>query len=200
MAQVVTMAVIVSLAAGCATANKATDWLRGNNKPQTDEAVILGAPDADEYLKDLYELASGDARKQADIYDDASSAARLTPGPSTNLRFGLVLATPGHAETDPGQAESVLRGILAESELLTASEISLATIYLNSVERLIMVSTEARNLSDTTSRAARTEGLAASQRIAAIEAENERLRSELADAEQKLEAITSIERSIREQE
>jgi len=38
------------------------------------------------------------------------------------------------------------------------------------------------------------------QRVARVEAENRQLREELADAEQKLEAITSIERSIRAQE
>jgi hypothetical protein len=37
------------------------------------------------------------------------------------------------------------------------------------------------------------------QRLARVEAENRELRQSLAEAEQKLEAITSIERSIREQ-
>ena len=147
LARVAAMTVIISLAAGCATANKASDWLRGRDKAPTDEAVILGAPDADEYLKELYDLSSGDANKQADFYDDAASAARLTPGPSSNLRYGMVLGTPGHAGTDLGRAEGVLNEVLAESELLTASELSLATIYLNGVQRMISVSTEATSKS-----------------------------------------------------
>jgi hypothetical protein len=200
LARVTAVAVIVSLASGCATVSKATDWLRGRDTPPTDEAVILGAPDADEYLMELYELTSGDAYKQSDIYEDARSAAQLTPGPSSNLRFGLVLATPGHPQTDPGQAEIVLSGVLSESELLTSAEISLATIYLHNVARLNLVSSEARSLRESTSRAARNEAQATGRRIAEVEAENQRLRQELEDAEQKLEAITSIERSIREQE
>ena len=199
-ARIAAVAVIVSLASGCATASKATDWLRGRDNPDTDEAVILGAPNADEYLSELYELSAGDANKQADIFADADAAAKLTPGPSTNLRFGLVLATPGHAQTDPDRAQGVLLGVLAQSELLTTAEISLATIYLNNVERLNLVNSEAQNLRESSSRAARTEAMATGQRIAEIEAENRRLRLELEDAEQKLEAITSIERSIREQE
>ena len=200
LARVTAVAVIVSLASGCATASKATDWLRGRDTAPTDEAVILGAPDADEYLMELYELTSGDAYKQSDIYEDARSAAQLTPGPNTNLRFGLVLATPGHPQTDPGQAESVLSGVLSESELLTSAEISLATIYLHNVARLNLASSEARSLRESTSRAARNEAQATGRRIAEVEAENQRLRQELEDAEQKLEAITTIERSIREQE
>ena len=199
-ARIAAVAVIVSLASGCATASKATDWLRGRDNPDTDEAVILGAPNADEYLSELYELSAGDANKQADIFADADAAAKLTPGPSTNLRFGLVLATPGHAQTDPDRAQGVLLGVLAQSELLTTAEISLATIYLNNVERLNLVNSEAQNLRESSSRAARTEARATGQRINDIEAENRRLRLELEDAEQKLEAITSIERSIREQE
>jgi len=199
-ARIAAIVVIVSLASGCASASKATDWLRGRDNPDTDEAVILGAPDADEYLSELYELSAGDANKQSDIFADADAAAKLTPGPSTNLRFGLVLATPGHAQTDPERAQGVLRGVLAQSELLTSAELSLAAIYLNNVERRNLVHSEAQNLRESSSRAARTEARATGQRIAEIEAENRRLRLELEDAEQKLEAITSIERSIREQE
>jgi len=199
-AQIAAVAVIVSLASGCATASKATDWLRGRDDVKTDEAVILGAPNADEYLSELYELIAGDTNKQADIFADADAAAQLTPGPSTNLRFGLVLATPGHAQSDPERAQGVLTGVLAQSELLTSAELSLATIYLNSVDRLNLINSESRNLRESSSRAARNEARTTSQRIAAIEAENRRLRLELEDAEQKLEAITSIERSIREQE
>ena len=57
---------------------------------------------------------------------------------------------------------------------------------------------EAARLRDASARVARASETEASRRIAAVEAENQRLRKELADAEQKLEAITTIERSIRE--
>ena len=199
-ARIATVAVVVSLVSGCAAASKATDWLRGRDQPRTSEAVVLGAPAADEYLEELYQLSSGDADKQADIFADADAAARLTPGPTANLRLGLVLATPGHAGTETERAQTLLSGVLEQGELLTAAEKSLATIYLNNVARLNLMSAEARSLYESTSRAARDEQQATSQRIAAIEAENRRLRNELADAEDKLEAITSIERSIRDQE
>ena len=111
-----------------------------------------------------------------------------------------MLATPGHAESDPEQAERLLREVLTQTELLTPAEISLATIYLNSVESFIVARAEARRLRASTSRAARTEEQAVSQRLASVEAENRQLRRDLEEAEAKLEAITSIERSIREQD
>ena len=196
----VTVLVAVSMLSGCATASKAGDWLKGRRTANADDPVILGAPDANVYLQELQDLAAGDPAMQAEIYADAAAAAQLTPGPNTNLRLALVLATPGHPETDPVQAESMLREVLVQTELLTSAEIALATIHLNSVERLIVTTAEARRLRESTSRAARTEEQAISQRLASVEAENRQLQRELEDAEQKLEAITSIERSIREQE
>lgn len=199
-AKIATIALIVATASGCATASKAGNWLTGKSPPANEEHVVLGAPSADEYLRELNDLVAGDPAKQADIVADASSAARLTPGPSTNLRLGLVLATPGHPASDPAQAQSLLSGALEQSELMTSAEIALARIALNSVDSVIVTTTQATRLQESTSQSARDEEQAISQRLANAEAENRRLRDELAEAEEKLDAITSIERSIREQE
>ncbi|MBT8066270.1 MAG: hypothetical protein KJO09_03440 [Gammaproteobacteria bacterium] len=195
--RIAAISVLLATAAGC---TQTTDWLKGRRTAQANDPIILGAPEANSYLQELYDLAAGDPARQAEIFADAESAALLTPGPNTELRFGLVLATPGHPESNPEKAESLLREVLAQSALLTQAEISLATIHLNNVERFIVANSEARRLRQSTSRAARTEEQAVSQRLATVEAENRRLRAELEAAEEKLEAITSIERSIREQE
>ena len=191
------MMALTWLLAGCA---QTTDWLQGRSPAQSDSPGILGAPDADTYLVELRELAAGDPATQAEIFADANAAAMVTPGPSSKLRLGLVLATPGHAQADPEQAQRLLREALAEPLLLTPAEIALATIHLNSAERLIIANTEARRLRESSSRAARTQEQAISERLAIVEAENRRLRRELDEAESKLEAITTIERSIRERE
>ncbi len=199
----VTLAVLAAATlalSACGTTSTVSDWIRGKGDSGASESVILGAPDADAYLDELYLLAAGDPGKQADIFEDAESAARLTPGPSTRLRFGLVLATQGHPGADAARAQNVLRQVLDERELLTQAEIALATIHLGSVERLVATDSAAREMQESTTRAARTQSQSLNQRVADVEAENRRLRAELADAKQKLEAITSIERSIREQE
>lgn len=199
-ARIATITVVVAAMSGCATASKATSWLKGERTADAQNPVILGAPEANAYLKELSDLAAGDPATRAEIYADASAAALLTPGPSTELRLALILATPGHTESDPERAQSMLREVLSQDQLLTPAEGSLATIHLNNVERLIVANNEARRLRESSTRAARTEEQALSQRLSNVEAENRRLQSELEEAEQKLEAITSIERSIREQE
>jgi hypothetical protein len=195
--RIAAMILIVAAVAGC---SQAKSWMSGSRQPASNEQIILGAPEADEYIFELYQLTSGDPATQAEIFADSKSASTLTPGPSTNLRYALVLATPGHAGSNPQQATSLLRELLSRPELLTQVEISLATIHLDIAEELIVLTAETRQLRATTSRATLTGEAASNQRLATVEAENRRLRNELEEAEDKLDAITSIERSIRNQE
>lgn len=189
---------VAVLLSGCAQTQGWLGKVRTGGDAGSDP-VILGAPDSSDYLGDLERLATGDPATQIEIYADAESRATLTPNPSTTLRFALVLATPGHSESDAERAQSLLRELLAQSPLMTPAEVSLARIYLQSVEHRIVLESEARRLRQSSSRQAQTEEQALNQRLATVEAENRRLRTELEDAEEKLEAITSIERSIREQ-
>lgn len=96
-ASLLTIALIVALTAGC---SQTKNWLQGR-KTADAEPMILGAPETDQYISEIYRLVSGDPATQAEIFADASSAAQLTPDPSTRLRFALVLATPGHSGADP---------------------------------------------------------------------------------------------------
>ncbi|MDH4048418.1 MAG: hypothetical protein OEW68_09680 [Gammaproteobacteria bacterium] len=190
-----TLLVIAALMSGC---TQASNWLKGRRTADA-EPVILGAPETNQYISEIYELVSGDPATQAEIYADSRAAAQLTPDPSTRLRFALVLATPGHSESSPDEAQTLLRDLLSQKELMTPGEISLATISLRQVEERIMLGAETNRLRSENNRAATTEEAAVTQRIASVEAENRRLRQSLAEAEEKLEAITSIERAIREQ-
>ncbi len=190
---------VVAVMAGCESTD---NWL----KKWTDsdrEAVILGAPGAHEYLHAIYELASSDPATQAEIFANAKTAAELTPGTSTQLRYALVLAAPGHAETSDIGAQSLLRSLLAEPELMTPAEMALATIHLREVEERLVLKIEAERLRAESERALAatdtTEDAALAQHVANVEAENRRLKRSLADSEAKLEALSAIERSLREQ-
>lgn len=179
---------------GCA---QVEDWLRNTGR-EPDERIEAGAPDADRYLNAMLKLASGDPAAQAEIYADSRAAATLTPGPSTRLQLALVLGTPGHPESNAGEAQDMLRELLAEPALLTPAEVSLATIHLHGIEERLKLARVAEQLQGDSSRAASSEQAAITQRLAVVEAENRQLRQSLDEANQKLEAITTIERSIRE--
>jgi hypothetical protein len=192
------MAGLVAMAlSGCGLTS---DWIKGRSNSESVDPGFVDAPPVETLVADLGKIASGDPAAQAELYADAAAAAQLTPDASTNLRLGLILAIPGHPESDPERAQSLLREVLAQTILLTPAEISLATIHLNNVERQIVANTEARRQISSSSRIAKTQEQSLNQRLATVEAENRQLRQDLGEAEQKLEAITSIERSIREQE
>ncbi len=198
--RLVAASVVAAVLSGCTQTKGWLDSVRGDDSEVAEETVIPGAPAADEYLSELSALSSDDPALQAEIFADSQAAAQLTPDPSTRLRYALVLGTPGHPESDPQQAQSILRELMARPALMTTTEIALATIYLRSTEQLILLNSETRRLRASSDRAQRTEAAAINQRLATVESENRRLRQELEDAENKLEAITSIERSIREQD
>ena len=193
---IATLAILVALTAGCA---QTKEWLNGIRMPGSSKSVILGAPGAEQYIQEMYQLARGDPATQAEIYADAESTAKLTPGPSTKLRYALILATPGHSASNPQEAQGIFRELLSQTEMMTPAEIALASIHLDVVEQQIVFGAENRRLRSVNSRAATSEEQAVAQRIAKVESENRQLRRSLQEAEQKLAAITSIERSIREQ-
>jgi len=194
------IALALSLVVMLSACGQTSDWIKDRVSSSSEDPQLLGAQEIDTYINELGQIASGDPAAQAEIYADAASAAQLTPSPATNLRLGLVLAIPGHPESDPERAQSILREVMTQTLLLTPGELALATIHLNSVERQIVANIELNRLRTSTSRAAQSQEQANKRRLTAIETENQRLRNDLAEAEQKLEAITSIERSIREQE
>ena len=191
---------MLAVVAGCESTDS---WLKKWTDSDKD-AIILGAPGANEYLHEIYQLIEGDPATQADIFANAKTAAEITPGTSTQLRYALVLGTPGHAETSDIQAQSLLHAPLSEPELMTPAENALATIHLREVERRLVLSAEAERLREEMARADNaepitTEDEALARRVANVEAENRRLRQALAEAEAKIEALSSIERSLREQ-
>lgn len=189
---------LVALAlSGCA---ETRDWIKGRSKAESYDPGLVAESEVETYVAELGKIASGDPAAQAEIYADAAAAAQLTPDASTSLRLGLILAIPGHPESDAARAQSILREVLAQTIMLTPAEISLATIHLNNVERQIVANSEARRQRTSNSRIAKAQEQALNRRLATVEAENRQLRQDIDEAEQKLEAITSIERSIREQE
>ena len=193
------LAAMIIAAVALSGCESTSNWLKGRKTAEAADPVLTSGSAANAYLTELQQLVGGDPATQAEIYADAESAATLTPGPSTRLRYALVLASPGHSGSNPGEAQTMLRDLLSQPEMLTESESALATIFLNTAESSVVLGTEARRLRAENTRASTTEEAAIAQRIAQVEAENRRLRQSLADAESKLEAISSIERSIREQ-
>ena len=111
-------------------------------------------------------------------------------------------------EEELGEDSQRVADLRFEAELVTArmnelfaeAEAQRAELEQAHAEELAGAQAEVRQLRAASARSDQARDTATGQQLAALETENRRLREQLRDAEEKLEAITTIERSIREQE
>ncbi len=152
------------------------------------------------YLQTLHDLVDGDAVVQADAFRKAQEAAEAAPTTTNRLNLALALAMPGHPSSNPREAQRMLNELLAAPDSLLPEERILAMVHLKEVEQRLILDAEAERLQRAAAAAAAQRNDQASQRLQAALEENKQLRAELDDAHAKLNAITNIERSIRERE
>lgn len=153
------------------------------------------------YLDALRDLLEGDAVVQADVFRGVVAAADAAPTTTNRLRLALALATPGHRGSDPATAQRLLGELLAAGDSLLPEERILALIHLKDVEQRLILDAEAERLQRAVAAAAvppRDDRSA--QQLATALQQNRELRLALDEANAKLEAITNIERSIRERD
>jgi hypothetical protein len=154
-------------------------------------ATLLAA-----HVEVLARLVQSPPAEQAEILAVAQRDYTLAPTPSHELRYALELAAPGHAGTNLPQAERLLRELMATPETLVSAERAFAYLELQKVDAQLTLAAENRTLQDGAARAER-ERLNASNRHLQTEIdENVKLRKDLEDARAKLDAITTIERSL----
>jgi hypothetical protein len=151
-----------------------------------------------EDLQLLQTLVQGTPTDQAEIVANARRDYETAPTPSRQLRFALILATPGHPGTDLSRAQRLLRELMANPEMRTASERSLAVLELQQIDDHLTLEGENRRLQSDAVRADRERLANVNHRLQLETDENARLHKELEEARAKLDAIANIERSLNE--
>jgi hypothetical protein len=192
---------LTATVAGCAFGGRdASDGSTGAGNvaapvPAARTAEALGV-----YLEALRELLEGDTVVQADVFRTIAAAADAAPTTTNRLRLALALATPTHAANDPAAAQRLLNELLATGGALLPEERTLALIHLKDVEQRLILDAEAERLQRAAAAAAAQRNDRIAQQLQAALEENRQLRAALDEARAKLDAITNIERSIRERE
>jgi len=152
------------------------------------------------YLQTMRDLVEGDTVLQADVFRNAESAALFEPTTTNRLNYALALATPGHPSANAPEAQRLLAEVLAAGDTLLAEERILAVVHLKEVEQRLILDAQAQRLQQEAAAASSAQNNQAAEQLRNALEENRRLRLELDDAREKLDAITNIERSIRERE
>jgi hypothetical protein len=189
--------------AGCFTASDLRAGPQGFGQPvvlASDDGGRLDGNELALYLATMQALVADDPVLQADAFRAVAIAAEADPTTSSQLNLALALATPGHPSSDAAAAQTLLSELLASGSALLPEERILAMDHLKQVEQRLILDAEARELRDQLTAARSARNAQNTRQVESLQAENERLRAELAEAREKLDAITNIERSIRERE
>jgi hypothetical protein len=186
--------------AGCTSAGGPFGSRQTAPAPTAAAAPAASAEEIALYLETLRELLEGDAVAQADTFRNAAAAADTAPTTTNRLNLALALATPGHPSSNAAEAQRLLSELLAASEALLPEERILALVHLKEVEQRLILDAEAQRLQRAAQAATTQRNDQSAQRLQAALEENRQLRLALDEARAKLDAITNIERSIRERE
>ncbi|HEU4618607.1 MAG TPA: hypothetical protein VFV10_11220 [Gammaproteobacteria bacterium] len=197
----------VPLAAGVLMSACAAPGLFGRSAAErtADQAAFgagkeFAAQSLSVYLELMRGLVEGDPVSQAETLRSVERTAEESPTTTNRLKLALALGTPGHAGSDPERAARLLNDLLASGAALLPEERALVAVHLKEIEQRLVLNAEAEQLRKESKDALAAQSTESQRRIDAATAENAKLRKQLEEAEQKLNAITNIERSIRERE
>lgn len=147
------------------------------------------------YLDIMQNLSKQDPARQADLFYEVEREYTRAPTTASTLRYAVALVTPGHPASSPNEGKRLLETLLATPERMTQDERTLAAVLLHETNVRLKLEAENRRLLATIDDRSRVQANS-DKRIQAQIEENARLRRALAEAQQKLDAIKEIERSI----
>ena len=164
------------------------------------DGLAGGIDELGPYLEMMQRLIEGSALDRAEAFNAARDAAEYAPTTMNRLLYALALSVPGHSASDAEAAAVRLRELIAAGDTLLPAERLLATIQLNHAEQQLILAAQTAELQDLFEAAVEERSEETAATIEMLQAENQRLRTELQTTVEMLEAITSIEESISESE
>ncbi|HEY0687049.1 MAG TPA: hypothetical protein VGD45_32195 [Steroidobacter sp.] len=188
---------VALLSQGCALTERLRREAQANAAAENAPAAVTpsGSGNAPAYLDVMNNLSTPDPARQADLFYEVEREYTRAPTTASTLRYAVALVTPGHPASSPSEGKRLLETLLATPERLTQDERTLAAVLLHETDVRLKLEAENRRLLATLDDRSRTQANS-DKRIQAQIEENARLRRALAEAQQKLDAIKEIERSI----
>jgi hypothetical protein len=155
-------------------------------------AVMMGNT-----FQTMQRLSQASAAEQAELLAGARAAYERSPQGGAQLRYALLLATPGHPGRDAPKAQNLLRQLVAQPETLVPIERAVALVELAQLDRELGLKADNDRMQFDAQRGDHERAVAAAQRRLQAELdENAKLRKQLDDAQAKLDAVANIERNL----
>jgi hypothetical protein len=145
----------------------------------------------------MQRLSQAPPAEQAELLAAARAGYEHSPQGGAQLRYALLLATPGHPGRDATKAQILLRQLVAQPETQAPIERAVALVELAQLDRELGLKADNERLQADAQRGDHERAVAAAQRRLQAELdENVKLRKQLEDAQAKLDAVANIERNL----
>jgi DNA repair exonuclease SbcCD ATPase subunit len=169
------------------------------NQDAAQQAMPPPSPPLATYLETLSRMAPGNPERQQAELDSTRARARQSGSSADTLRYALALGSAGHTASDPVEARRVIAELLAGPNTLQPAEAELAAAYLREFDARVALYAELGRQREVAEQQLRQANDAADRRFDTLAGEYKQLKRALAAAEQKLEAVAEMERSLLEQ-
>jgi hypothetical protein len=148
------------------------------------------------YLEIFDRLAPGDVGRQTAELAALQAIAQQNPTATNRLKYALALGAAGRTDSNPIEAKRLVSELLAEQHDLQPKEVSLANAYLREFDARVALYADIARQREESDRRLRAVDAEGDKRVAALNAETQRLKKALAEAESKLEAVAEMEKQL----
>jgi hypothetical protein len=166
---------------------------------RTEKPLSVSTSDAGiaTYIETMQHLANSEPAQQADVFYEVERAYTAAPTTANTLRHAIALVTPGHPNSNLAEGKKLLEQLLASPERLVPAERNLAGYLVKDADVRLQLQADIRRLTATVDE--RTRGQVGSDKRAQAQADEvAKLKRALQEAQHKLDAIISTEKSLSE--
>jgi hypothetical protein len=149
-----------------------------------------------DYLQIFDRLAPGDAGRQTAELAALQAIAQQNPSATNRLKYALAIGAAGRSDSNPIEAKRLISELLAGQHDLQPQEVSLANAFLREFDGRVALYADIARQREESERRLRAVDAEGDKRVAALNAETQRLKKALADAERKLEAVAEMEKAL----
>ena len=182
---------VVLLLAGC-TGMRPTEAPR----PAQPRDITPKTVELSTYFDIFDRLAPGDVGRQTAELAALQAIAQQNPTSTNRLKYALAVGAAGRSDSNPIEAKRLISELLAEQHDLQPKEVSLANAFLREFDGRVALYADIARQREESDRRLRAVDADGDRRVAALNAEAQRLKKALADAERKLEAVAEMEKAL----
>lgn len=148
------------------------------------------------YFDLLDRMAPGDIERQSAALTATQTDAEQAPTAANRLRYALALGAAGHTLSNPVEARRLITELLAGQHDLSPQEVSLANVFLREYDARVALYADLARQREESERRLKALDTEDDRRYNVLNAETQRLKKALLEAERKLEAVAEMERAL----